>query len=218
MTKLTKVALAALMLAGCGLPTNLTDLVGTTNLSSIQSQFLQAYSTQSVGDDLVSGTTAASCSVRPGHGPAFLVENLDADGDSKVSLAELKADSHRPADITDAKVEELFNKIDTDKDGALTQTELSARPEPKSQDEHAQSMITKLDTDGDAQLTIAELKADTNKPANISDAMVEEFFNKLDADKDGYITLSELQSNPGHKPMGRRGRFGGHEHPAEGEN
>lgn len=211
MTNWTKVALASLMLAGCGLPTTLTDLTGTTGTDAVVSQFYQAYSIQSVGDELVDGATAASCKVRPGHGPGFLVENLDTDQDGKLSLAELKADTHRPADLTDTKVEELFNKLDTDQDGSLTQTELSVRPEPKAEGERAQAMITKLDTDSDGKVTLAEMKADTNKPADLSDERIENLFNKLDADQDGYLTAAELQVGPGGRGPGK-GRRGGFRH------
>lgn len=212
MTKLTKVALASLMLAGCGLPTTLTDLTGSTSTDAVVSQFYQAYSVQSVGDEMVDGATAASCNVRPGQGPGFLVENLDTDKDEKLSLAELKADTHRPADFTDAKVEELFNKIDTDKDGYLTQAELSVRPEPKEEGDRAQFMITKIDTDSDGKVTLAEMKADSNKPADLSDEMIENLFNKLDADQDGALTAAELEVGPGAKGPGKGRRPGGFRH------
>ncbi len=119
-------------------------------------------------------------------------------------------------------VQQRFNAVDTNHDGQLDASEISAMQQRELQQARAAEQqkldaeFTKLDTNKDGQLSKAEFMAaapplqaratpqqmigqvDSNKDGKIS---LQEFeagplgtFNKLDANKDGTVTPQEIQA------------------------
>ncbi|MFN3723805.1 MAG: EF-hand domain-containing protein [Paracoccaceae bacterium] len=100
---------------------------------------------------------------------------MDADGDGKVTQAEIEA--HRAARTA---------AIDTDGDGLLSADELAAmhiRAATERANMQATRMIGQMDADGDGKLSAAEL---TTRP------MPARMFERLDTDKDGAISEAEM--------------------------
>ena len=97
----------------------------------------------------------------------------DTDGDGRVSRAEAEAASSK-------KSTEWFDKLDTNKDGYVTQDEIS------------QAKATRrADMNKDGQLSLDEVQA---KMPRLADR-----FTTLDKDKNGLLSKEELASGgPGH--------------------
>lgn len=129
---------------------------------------------------------------------------VDADGDGKVTEAEL-----------DAFKMARFQAADTDSDGFLSAEEMAAygekmraEREAKRGAARAERMIKRIDTDDDGKVSAEEATA--MGPG--SDRMLA----RLDADEDGAVSLEELQNARG-KMKGRWGdrehsRWGGKDH------
>jgi len=111
-----------------------------------------------------SGTTWAHGGPPPDA--ASLIEQLDQNGDGKLSADEFKG----PA--------EHFTRMDTDGDGYLTKEELEAgRPAPMG----GKGGFEQDDADGDGRVSKEEFSGP------------EDLFDRLDADGDGYITREEAR-------------------------
>lgn len=131
---------------------------------------------------------------------------IDADGDGKITQAEITA--YRAAQTAG---------IDTDGDGLISAEELAAmhiRAATERANAHAARMIEQLDTDGDGKLSAAEL---VSRP--MAGGMPARMFERLDTDKDGAISEAELAAakermgerrgdNRGDKPRGPHGPRG----------
>lgn len=114
---------------------------------------------------------------------------------------------------------ERFEMTDTDKDGALSQEELSARGDV---------MFAKMDTNGDGVVTSEEaVKAAEARQAERAAKRAEKRFSRLDADGDGKVTKAEfdaigekrfakmdengdgkIEKGEGHKMMKHHRRYG----------
>ncbi|MFZ5893872.1 MAG: EF-hand domain-containing protein [Myxococcota bacterium] len=97
---------------------------------------------------------------------------MDTNGDGKVTLDEMRAGA-----------KERFTKLDADKNGVLSATELNKNG-------HPHRMMLRADANKDGQVTAAE-----------SVAAVDGFFKKLDKNNDGVLTGEELRF----KGRGHRG-------------
>ena len=96
---------------------------------------------------------------------------MDANGDGKVTIDEMRAGA-----------KQRFDALDTDKNGVLSQAELS-------KNEHAKRMIERADANKDGQVTAAE-----------SVAAIDGFFKKLDKNSDGTLSGDELHfGHRGHR-------------------
>ncbi len=116
----------------------------------------------------------------PPPDPSAMIEQMDADGDGKLSAEEFKGP------------EDLFTRIDADGDGYLTSDEMEAgRPGPPD----GGNRFDQDDVDGDGMVSEAEFSG----PADL--------FANMDADGDGYLTRDEAappkmgRGGPG--PMGQ---------------
>ncbi|XP_073156107.1 probable calcium-binding protein CML18 [Henckelia pumila] len=94
------------------------------------------------------------------------------------------------------EVEQVFKKFDTNGDGRISLTELSAVLNALGSatgEEEVASIMTELDVDGDGSIDLKEFKAfhcgggDKNKE-------LKEAFDLYDKDKNGKISASELYS------------------------
>jgi Ca2+-binding EF-hand superfamily protein len=106
---------------------------------------------------------------------------------------------------------EVFNSMDTDGDGSVTETEFTtamekmqksdgSRPPPPDGKEppSASELFAKIDSDSDGKVSLTELKADfeSRKTEDTASTGTEpdltELFTKLDSDSDGEIGESEF--------------------------
>lgn len=149
---------------------------------------------------------------------------FDFDGDGRVSFVEMRRfreiEASAPAAPTmdEAAVQKFldakpdFAALDLDKNGKLTQAELTGwgrlwlrRAGPQYQDDFRQKSLVFLgyDTDGDGRISRAEWDAGANArrietDEQRVDRLVESFaaltFADLDADKDGVVTEKEIEA------------------------
>ncbi|WP_245216515.1 EF-hand domain-containing protein [Sagittula salina] len=141
-----------------------------------------------------------------------MITDADADGDGKVTKAEMEAAASK-----------RFSDADTDGDGKLSAEELTAQAEAMRvarqetrRAKRTEAMIRRFDYDGDGALSQQEMQA--MRPADLFDRMLE----RLDTDKDGALSTGEVQA-AGERMQDRRAqrgeRFGRHEGRGErGEN
>ncbi len=133
-----------------------------------------------------------------GHGgPRFDFDAIDANGDGKITQAEI--DAYRLA---------KFAEADTDGDGNLSVEELAAQAEARKAEREARraemgaeriaKMVEKKDTNGDGMLSADEM-GDGDRAAKM--------FEKLDTDGDGAISKEELEAMKGKRRGG--GKAGG---------
>ncbi|RPE72025.1 Ca2+-binding EF-hand superfamily protein [Pacificibacter maritimus] len=109
---------------------------------------------------------------------------LDADGDGKVTEAEIAA--HKAAQ---------FAEVDTDGNGTVSAEELAAHLEAKAEKRKADrmaKMIERMDADGDGELSADEMAGTVKKTP----------FERLDTDGDGALSEEEMKAG------GERGRGG----------
>lgn len=138
-----------------------------------------------------------------GGQPMFLqmFDQLDADGDGKLTPEELEAMGPGKA----------FSEADADGDGQLSGDELTAFSDAREQQRkemRQQMMLKRMDTNEDGQLSLDELQA--RGPGR------EEMFKSLDKDGDGVLTRTELQQA---RPMMKmRGHGDREDHGGRGHN
>ena len=139
---------------------------------------------------LLAGTAMAGDKPR-GDAPGL---RADTDGDGRVSRAEASAAASN-------KSSEWFDKLDTDKDGYVTQDEMKqARADRQHKrgemKERMEARFKETDANNDGQLSLDEVQAKNPKLA--------ERFSTLDADKNGMLSKDELKrGHPGRpKPQG----------------
>lgn len=132
-------------------------------------------------------------------GPEAMFDMIDADGDGRITPAELEA--HRAA---------RFAEVDADGDGRVTKAELEAHMLEKARERMAERldrMFTWMDADGDGALGPAEFAPGTG----LKGVML-----RLDADGDGAVTRDEVENAaPRHGRVMRRGHHG-EDHHGEG--
>lgn len=110
----------------------------------------------------------------------------DTDGDGRVSRAEAEAASSK-------KSTEWFDKLDTNKDGYVTQEEISHARATRRADMKARfdERFQAADTNKDGQLSLDEVQAGMPRLAD--------HFTALDKDKNGMLSKEEMASGgPGH--------------------
>ena len=110
----------------------------------------------------------------------------DTDGDGRVSRAEAETASSK-------KSTEWFDKLDTNKDGYVTQDEISQARATRRADMKARfdERFQEADMNQDGQLSLDEVQA---KMPRLAD-----HFTALDKDKNGTLSKEELANGgPGH--------------------
>ena len=114
-----------------------------------------------------------------GEGRHMKFEQLDANGDGKLSREELKAAR-----------EARFALSDTNSDGKISKEEAVAKAGERASTRF-DKMLKRLDTDKDGALTQAEMQA--GKRASRMDKM----FARADADGDGFLSQDEMKNMRG---------------------
>jgi hypothetical protein len=101
-------------------------------------------------------------------------------------LAELDANGDGALDIEETGFsEEMFNKLDADGDGLLTEADRPSPPEQAFGGEGGKSpadLLAALDSDGDGLLTLEE------------SGFSETQFDELDTNKDGVVSQAEMEA------------------------
>jgi hypothetical protein len=127
-------------------------------------------------------------------GPKIEFAQLDADGDGKITQAEM--DAHKAA---------RFAEADTNGDGALDAEEMMAHAAERMKGrmgDRMGKMIERHDTNGDGKLSMDEMASDRGN----------RMFERLDEDGDGAISAEEFAEMG--EQMGKRrhgwGGMGGH--------
>lgn len=142
---------------------------------------------------------------------------LDTDGSGGVSLAEFKVGEFFQK-LTPERQLEIFQRIDTDGDGMITQRDRPQNtfkaaglpdrqnrgPKPKNpaQQIHSRAIIRQLDQDGDGSLSFEEFLVSPPIRA-LSEDEQEDRFETLDRDGDQKITSADFpQDAPPQEPKG----------------
>ncbi|CAD8183250.1 unnamed protein product [Paramecium octaurelia] len=119
-------------------------------------------------------------------------QKLDKNGDGKLSMEELRAYCN-----DDIDVEDLFNRVDTDKNGFIEFTEfLTAAVDMKKLASHDQlkEAFHLLDQNGDGFLEIDEIKKIFNGKIQVQDEnQWDQLLQEIDKNRDGKISLEEYQ-------------------------
>ncbi len=127
-----------------------------------------------------------------GPGMDAMFENVDADNNGSITLAELEAAAAA-----------RFAKVDADSDGFVTAEEMAALRE-RGNDERrakmAERIVERMDTDDDGKLSLEEMTAKRG-PAQM--------LERLDADGNGELSKEEIADARGHRGDGKRGDKGG---------
>lgn len=107
------------------------------------------------------------------RGPKVEFETLDADGDGRVTEAEIQ--SFRQGQVT---------ALDANDDGFLSAEEIAAH-RSRGQGERAARMVERLDADGDGLLSAAELAVRGDRMG---------LFGRIDANGDGAVDQAEFDT------------------------
>lgn len=153
---------------------------------------------------IATGGIANADDHRRGHGPvpgAFLMEELDLDGDGLITRGEF--DAHRAGRFADA---------DTDKDGSLNADEMSKaadarREERRARREEARKarLFSRFDADNNGAISADEFSVPADKA-----------FARMDRDGDGVVTSEEAAFQAGLRAGGRHGKHGRHRYGGPG--
>lgn len=125
----------------------------------------------------------------PPKPPSF--ETVDANSDGSLSLDEFQAGAPKGADS--AKTEELFGKIDSNSDGAITQAEDEAfREKAEKADNLLKSFLFSLQSEGTQSASSSEET---------------DIFQQIDSDSSGGISADEFTSAFGDSRLGAGDRL-----------
>jgi Ca2+-binding EF-hand superfamily protein len=127
-----------------------------------------------------------------GRGPGGLLERVDANGDGKVTSAEMKSSAKG-----------LFDSADTDHDGRVTKQEREA---------FQQQLHAKFKANHATKMAERFAKDDSNQDGRLSrkeaERMPDERFARIDGDKDGQLSKAELEVARGAMKDGMKRRHG----------
>lgn len=121
-----------------------------------------------------------------GHGSMMKFEDVDTNGDGKLSRSELEAHGAK-----------RFAEADANNDGKLTKDEFVAKGKERAE-KRFEKMLSKKDADGDGALSADEMKPSAER--------AEKMFSRLDKDGDGFISKEEAEKMRKHgKRHGKKG-------------
>ncbi|MCB1623019.1 MAG: hypothetical protein KDI32_00430 [Pseudomonadales bacterium] len=132
-----------------------------------------------VAATLLANTTAAYADEDARQPRSTLFTRMDKDGDGRLARSELPAD---------ARMQQRFEAMDTNKDGYVTEDEARAARQARMTEGKAriEQRLRQADINGDGQYSLDEVQANMPRLADR--------FNELDADKNGYLTREELRA------------------------
>jgi Ca2+-binding EF-hand superfamily protein len=143
-----------------------------------------------------SAASAQASATAPALTRAMLIQkidtdfkNSDANGDGRITKAEIQAVLDRRAAQAEASLKQRqqdeFQKLDTNRDGQLSLAEYRAGTTVSVRPDAADLRLRQLDTNKDGVVTSAEFRTD----------MLGEF-DRMDANKDGVLSAQEAGAAP----------------------
>ncbi|MEH6495210.1 MAG: EF-hand domain-containing protein [Pseudomonas marincola] len=127
----------------------------------------------------------------------YATKNADKWGHEGLQEMFEKHDANKDGVMTPDEMPEKwasrFDKLDTDKNGSLTLTEIETSHKMRKE-KRMEKMMSKFDTDQDGKVSESEVTA-----------FVLEKFKKMDADGDGSLSMDEIKAMRHMKGFGRGG-------------
>jgi calcium-dependent protein kinase len=119
---------------------------------------------------------------------------MDADGDGKVTLKELK-DALMSADptVSEQDAVRIMNAVDVDNDGTISYEELlmtTVHRHLQAKEERLWRAFRRMDLDGDGRVTVSELQTVLGKDKNEDE--IRDLVKEVDIDGDGTIDFEEF--------------------------
>jgi Ca2+-binding EF-hand superfamily protein len=109
---------------------------------------------------------------------------IDTDGNGLLSAPEIEASQRAAAAAAASKRNRtLFEALDTDRDGRLTQQEFDRFNNPPPNTANAAPMLGRMDSNRDRQVSLAEHRA----------ALLANF-DRLDSNRDGIVSAAEMKA------------------------
>jgi hypothetical protein len=126
-----------------------------------------------------------------------LLKQADKDGDGKISKTEFSAMS--PVNGKGPNPDDLFAKIDTNKDGAIDQEEMQAAAQKMHhkrphQSPNLDALFKAADTDGDGKISKDEFNAIFDPNNASTGPNLSQVFDQMDTDGDGKVSEAEFMA------------------------
>lgn len=144
-----------------------------------------------------------------------MISSIGSTGQTDIaSLLQSKSNTQRmpPQGQKPPSTEEMFQSLDADGDGSVTESEFTdgmekmkesqgtqpPPPPPDGEQPSTEDLFAKIDSDGDGKVSLGELQSDfesrkTDRTAQSNTTTdISELFGKLDSDSDGLIGESEF--------------------------
>ena len=131
---------------------------------------------------------AQSGQMGQGHGPAFDFEELDSNGDAKITAEEMQS-----------RAEARFGEADTDGDGKLSADEMAERMRARMAERMARRatrMIERMDGDDDGMVSLEEMRS----------GRMGQMMQRADQDGDGALSEAEFDAMHDMRKSHRKGR------------
>ncbi len=139
-----------------------------------------------LGVAMVASAGFALAQGKPGHGQRPSFEEVDANGDGKITQDEMQA-----------RAAARFSQADSDGDGAISRDEMMARAMARAE-KRVDRMMSRMDADNDGKVSQAEMQ-------NMRDKRMGRMIKRMDTDGDGALSKEEFAA--GHR-KGHHGRHG----------
>lgn len=122
-----------------------------------------------------------------GHGQRPAFEDVDTNGDGKITKDEMQA-----------RADDRFGEADSDGDGAISRDEMIAKAMARVE-KRVDRMMDRMDADGDGEVTQAEMQ-------QMRDKRMGRMMERMDTDGDGAVSKEEFATGHRKGHHGKRGK------------